>query len=189
MTSTLVTPPAVTPISLTEAKANLRITHDEEDALIEELIRTATRFLAENDGICAIRQTWRYYTDEVSLVHKVHRFPVIGLNAATVFDGEGNATTLNADAVEIDHRKRPAEVRFDPIAIGASADSGAEVDLDIGFGDTAVDVPDTLKRALLALVAHWYSFRVEVAPKDQPVSIPEQYTRLVAAFRVIGLGA
>ncbi|MEO1701456.1 MAG: phage head-tail connector protein [Pseudomonadota bacterium] len=188
MASTLVTAPAVAPITLAETKAHLRITHGEEDTLLEELIKTATRFLAENDAICAIRQTWRYYVDDVSVIHKVHRFPVIGINVATVFDQEGNATTLAPGAVELDNRKRPAEFCFDGLANDALANNGAEVDFDIGFGDTAVDVPDTIKRALLVLVSHWYTLRVEVAPKDQPVSVPEQYSRLVAAFRVIGLG-
>ncbi|MEL6817444.1 MAG: head-tail connector protein [Pseudomonadota bacterium] len=189
MASTLVTPPAVAPITLAEAKAHLRITHDEEDGLIEDLIGTATRFLNDNDGVCAVRQTWRYYVDDVASVHSVHRYPVIGINSATAFDRDGNASLLEPDLMELEAKKRPAELCFDTAAIKDAAANGAEVDIEFGFGDTPLEVPDTLKRALLVLVAHWYAFRADVAPKDQPVSIPDQYKRLVASFRMIGLGA
>ncbi|MEO1747228.1 MAG: head-tail connector protein [Pseudomonadota bacterium] len=189
MASTLVIPPAAPPVTLAEAKAHLRVTHDDEDSLIEDLIGAATRFLADNDGICLLRQTWRYFIDDIASTRCIYRFPAIGINQATAFDGDGNASIIDPTHIELETRKRPAELKFDDVSVHAISANGAEVDIDFGFGETPLDVPDTLKRALLVLIAHWYEFRAEVAPKDQPVSIPDQYNRLVASFRLIGLGA
>ncbi|MEL6919589.1 MAG: head-tail connector protein [Pseudomonadota bacterium] len=188
MASTLVTPPSVTPVSLAQAKAHLRITHNDEDTLIGELIEAATRFMADNDGVCCITQTWRYFVSDICQPRRIHRYPVSTVEAAIVYDADGHATTATAGEVLIDTRKRPAALTFDVTSIGANADNGADVDIVFGFGETAVDVPDTLRRAILILVAHWYTLRGDVAPSQQPVSVPEQYNRLVAPYRHLGVG-
>ncbi|MEM1376195.1 MAG: head-tail connector protein [Pseudomonadota bacterium] len=185
MASTLLTPPAVTPVTLEEAKAHLRVTHADEDTLISDLIETAARFMADNDGICCIHQTWRYYVGDVGLQRRLHRFPIARLDGAVGYDVDGNASAIPADEIKLDYRTRPAALCF----AGVRAANGADVDIVFGFGETAVDVPDTLRRAILVLVTHWYEFRGAVAPKDQPVSLPEQYNRLIAPYRVVGLGA
>jgi len=50
-----------------------------------------------------------------------------------------------------------------------------------------VDIPDTLKRAILLLVTHWYEFRGAISPQQQPVSIPPGFDALVAAHRSVKL--
>jgi len=44
-------------------------------------------------------------------------------------------------------------------------------------------VPDTLKRALQMLIAHWYEFRGAISPGDQPVSIPPGFEALIHPFK------
>src|SRR5690606_10673336 len=57
-----VTPPAIQPVTLAEAKLHLRVDHDDEDALISNLIQAATGHLDGWTGIlghCLVEQVWR----------------------------------------------------------------------------------------------------------------------------------
>ena len=65
--------------------------------------------------------------------------------------------------------------------------NGIEIDLICGFGDFGIDVPDTLKRGILMLVAHWYEFRGAVPPSQQPVSLPPGFDSLMAPYRRVNL--
>jgi len=62
----LVTAPTAMPVSLTEAKAHLRVTSSDEDALITALIASATAYLDGWTGIlgrCLMQQIWRQHYD------------------------------------------------------------------------------------------------------------------------------
>ncbi len=91
-----------------------------------------------------------------------------------------------ADAYRLD-RSDPVSLELSPDWPASAAQNGLEIDLVVGFGDLGVDVPDTLKRAILLLVAHWYEFRGAVPPSQQPVSLPPGFDRLVAAYRGVRL--
>jgi uncharacterized phiE125 gp8 family phage protein len=61
METTLVTGPSYLPLTLTEAKSFLRITHSDEDSEIYDLIRSATKTV---EDICyrkLVRQTWKAF--------------------------------------------------------------------------------------------------------------------------------
>ena len=63
MASILVRPPASEPVTLAEAKAHLRVTHGEEDALIGALITSARRVAEAKTGLCFIAQGWTVFRD------------------------------------------------------------------------------------------------------------------------------
>ncbi|MGB7288470.1 MAG: head-tail connector protein, partial [Salaquimonas sp.] len=65
--------------------------------------------------------------------------------------------------------------------------NGVEIDLVVGFGNTGIDVPDSLRRALLLLVAHNYEFRGAVTIDQQPANEPQGFQTLIAPFRRVRL--
>lgn len=179
--------PAVAPVTLADAKAHMRVTHDGEDTLIGELVKTAARFLTEDTGLALIDQGWRVsLSAPPSGPVALPRHPVASIIAVTVYDGEGAPVTLDGGAYRLDLRRRPATLAFEPGGIPARA-NGIDIDFRAGFGGTGVEVPDTLRRAVLALVAHWYEFRAVYDAADQPVSVPMAYSRLMRPWRRIGL--
>src|SRR5262252_7263299 len=63
---TIVTPPAVTPLSLDEVKAHLRVATNDQDALITTYLRAATDFIDGEWGFLGralVTQTWRLTLD------------------------------------------------------------------------------------------------------------------------------
>ena len=60
----LTTPPATEPVTLAEAKAHLRITHNDDDAYISTLIISARQQLEARMGLGLIAQGWSLFLDD-----------------------------------------------------------------------------------------------------------------------------
>ena len=69
----------------------------------------------------------------------------------------------------LDANSRPARLHFESRPEPLRVMNGIEIDFTAGFGEAGPDVPDSLRRAILVLVAHWFEFRASVGPQDQPV--------------------
>ena len=186
MTTALVTPPALEPLTLAEVKAHLRIDHAHEDVLLADLLSAARRHVEQAVGVSLITQIWRQYADAVpdgGLRLAVR--PAQAIEAVTAFAADGTPRVLASSQYHLLRGNGTARlvVHTEPV----SCANGLEIDVRAGFGDLGVDVPDTLKRAILLLCAHWYEFRGVVHPSQQPVSMPPGFDVLVAPFREVRL--
>ncbi|MEM9574357.1 MAG: phage head-tail connector protein [Pseudomonadota bacterium] len=185
MTSLLIVPPQVQPITLAEAKAHLRVSSDVEDELIADLSRAATQMLEGETGLALISQTWRFWLDALPPdgIICLPQHPVQRIQQVTWYDAHGTPTVLDGGAYYLNTLTRPARLRFDRASCPMGMCNGIEIDFDAGFGSVGTDTPDMLRRALLALIAHWYEFRGAYSADDQPVSVPEIYMRLTRHHR------
>lgn len=186
MTLVRTTDPSVEPITLAEAKANLRIDHDSEDALIEGLIRAAREEVEASTGLALIDQDWRRVLDRVPSSGRVllHRHPVKSIISVTLYGSDGEASLLDPGDYRLDAVSRPARLHILKRPANHVAMNGIEVDFSAGFGESGADVPDLIKRAIHLLVAHWFEFRASFGAADQPVSFPDAYARLIAPYRM-----
>lgn len=85
--------PAETPVTLTEAKAHLRVDFDDDDTLIASLVNAATDYLDGWDGIlarCLVTQTWTLERDEDC--DFVAPFPGSIVTSETTTDGKTTST-------------------------------------------------------------------------------------------------
>ncbi len=193
MTVALITKPAVEPVMLAGAKSHLRIDITDEDVFVSELIVAARQYLEQICGLRLITQSWRQYEDcwPNSHVLNLELRPVKSVQAITVYDADGTPSVIPPTDYQVDAYSQTARIHM-PGGVSAGQSSiqamnGIEVDFTVGFGDTGVDVPDTLKRAILMLVAHWYEFRGAISPQEQPVSIPPGFETLIASFKRIAI--
>ncbi|MCT8991636.1 head-tail connector protein [Chelativorans sp. SCAU2101] len=177
--------PAVEPVTLAEAKAHLRITHDSEDELISGLIRAARQEVERTTGSALIEQNWRLALDDwpEGNVVELRREPVQQILSVTVFDGGGAAFVLTPGDYQLDAMSSPARLYLRSRPRPGLPINGIEIDFSAGYGEAGTEVPDLLKRAMLILIAYWYEFRGAYGPDCQPVAIPEEYRRLVAGWR------
>ena len=177
--------PELEPVTLVEAKQNLRVDHDSEDDLIEGLIRAAREEVEASCGLALVEQAWRLALDAVPRSGRIllRRHPVIAVSAVTVYGDGGEASLVDPAGYQLDAHARPARLHLGAIAAPGLVMNGIEIDFSAGFGESGADVPDLLKRAMLLLVAHWYEFRSSYGAADQPVSLPAGYERLIAPYR------
>jgi uncharacterized phiE125 gp8 family phage protein len=176
--------PAVEPVTLAEIKEHLRVTHDSEDALIEGLIKAAREEVERSTSRALIDQSWRLILDSwpKSKFLYLGRTPVVSVTSVSVFDEDGNSTALSAEHYLLDRSSVPARLYFQNVPSPGRRINGIEIDFDAGYGESGTDVPESLKRAIGILVSHWYEFRGAYGARDQPVSIPEEFLRIIRNF-------
>lgn len=177
--------PESEPVTLTEVKTHLRLSHDSEDELLEGLIRAAREDVERTTGMALIDQNWRLVRDRWPRGNRLAlmRHPVREILSATLFDEEGQASVVDPADYQLDDVSRPARLHFERPLQLLRAMNGIEIDFKAGFGAAGMDVPDLLRRAVLMLVAHWYEFRASIGPGQQPASYPAGYDRLIAGYR------
>jgi len=176
MSSILTTPPAVEPVSLTEAKAHLRIGHADEDAMITRLIIAARRHFEAHTGLGLISQGWSYFRDDwpEDGVIELPLSPVIAVTQVKTWSEDDEAATIDPAHYYSDHISHPPRLLLRGSRVWARPGrigNGIEIILTVGFGAAASDVPAELRQAILDLVAHWHSQRGDVAETGLPLTV------------------
>lgn len=189
MTRLQLSAPSVEPVTLSEAKAHLRVESDHEDLLILDLIKVARQELERQTGLCLIDQSWRLFLDQWPSCGSIDLplRPVKEISEIRIFDHEGNPGVLAPSGYVLDAYGQMPKLHMQQMAIPSQKHNGIEIDIICGFGEIGSDVPDILRRAILVLAAHWFEFRGTYTPKDQPVSIPPLFDRLIASERLVRL--
>lgn len=159
--------PTTEPVSLAEAKAQLRVDHTDEDTYISALVSTATAAVEEMTGRALITQTWSL--SQNGAVDRVYlpKTPVQSIDSITYYDRDEVSQTATASDfnlfsdiyrawVEPKSNKDWPDVfdRPDSLTISFVAGYGA-----------ASDVPVEIAHAIKMLLSHWYEQRVSVSEK------------------------
>lgn len=175
--------PVAEPLTIAEAKAHLRLSHDSDDALLAGLIRAAREEVERDTGLALMVQSWRLAVDWLppDLWLPLRRHPLRAVTSVTIYGSEGEASLVSPSHYETDLTSRPGRLQFLRRPERLRCMNGIEVDFTAGY-DSADEVPQSLKQAMLVLVASWYEFRASFGPDDQPVSRPGDYDRLVAGY-------
>lgn len=171
----LVTPPAATPITLAEVKAQARVEHDDEDLLLQHYVDAATAWLDGPAGIlgrCLVTQTWRAEVDAISGPIRLP-FPDTVIDSAVFIDPAGGE--MEHELARQDQRLllRPSFGLGRPAAITFTA----------GYGAPA-DVPAAIRQAMLLLVTQWYEHRQVTGTGT---ALPFAIEALLAPYRRVRL--
>jgi len=176
MASILVRPPASEPVTLAEARAHLRVTHVEEDALIGALITSARRVAEAKTGLCFMAQGWTVFHDswpENGLI-TLPLWPVRAIEELAVFGEEDEKAVIDPSHYVADLAARPARLMLRGSRQWrrpGRALSGIAITLEAGFGPAPEDVPAPLRQAVLMLVAHWYAQRGDENAPGAPAGV------------------
>jgi uncharacterized phiE125 gp8 family phage protein len=191
MPSILLSAPLVEPVTLVEAKATLRVEHDDDDDVIAALIAGARVHVEAQTRRALITQSWRLIRDAWPGNGRlaVLPAPLQALTAVRVYRLDGSTQTIDPQAFVVDAVSAPARVS---VASGAPPApgrpiGGIELDVDVGYGDEPADVPADLRQAIRTLVAHWYENRGIIALGESVAMLPEQVAALLAPYRVRAL--
>ncbi len=190
MSSILLTGPTSEPLTLAEAKAFLRVEHDDDDDVIAALIAGARIHVEAGTRRALITQTWRIVRDAWPVSGRLALLPapLRSLTAARVYREDGTTQSLDLQAFVVDKAAAPAVLAFAAWSLPAPgrAVGGIEIDIETGYG-AASDVPEALRQAIRLLVAHWYENRGLVAIGHEIHELPAATTALIAPFRVLSL--
>lgn len=180
--------PATTPVSLTEAKAHLRVDGTDEDTLITSLIDAAVAHLDATGvlGRAMVTQSWAQWVNQAPGWVRLKIGPFQSLTSVEYYDTDNALQTatlsdfetrLDGDFVIVKPKTGftwpNAYTRQDAIKITYVA----------GFGNAATDVPQSIRQALLLLIGHWYEHRM-AASEAVITEVPMAVDALLGAERV-----
>ena len=193
MNLTLLTPPAIEPFTVDEAKALARtaIGSGEHDALVARLITAARQQVEEDTGRAIGLQTWRgsqthwprarYLTLPVCPLVSVERF---------TYRTSAGVQTLDLPGCSV----QPQPHHYGQIALAAGGSWPAAVllypGLTVDFTCGYQTIPPPLKEAIGALLTYWYdnpeAAIASTAYKAEVGVLPLRYHELIAPFKLWG---
>lgn len=184
----LLTAPTSEPLTLTEAKAHLRVDGTDEDPLITALITAARQYVEERCWIALLTQTWQLSLEtwpaEPLRLPKTPLLCQPTITSVRYLDMNGSQQTLSTSVYTVlatgelalvHGQEWPAVWPQWPIAI----------EYTVGYG-AASDVPAVLKAALKLLLGHLFENREAVIATAgiSAVSVPLAIDSLLSLYEV-----
>ena len=192
-------PAPAAPVTLSDAKAWLRVGHAGEDAAISALIATAAARVEAETGRALITRTFRETLDGWPIrrlsgcgsAFALAVAPAVSVEAVRTFSRAGAQTLWDAEEYRVDISADPGRlIARAPFAFprpGRLA-AGIEIDFTAGYGETASEVPPALIEAILRLVAEGYAAsEPALATGRGSARLPETVESLLRPFRQVRL--
>jgi uncharacterized phiE125 gp8 family phage protein len=194
MSLTLITPPAATPISLAEAKAQLNLDLSESDALVAGFVRSATEAIENMTGLRLLDQVWDYSIDAFPGRCGWIRLPLAPLTSIvqiTYMNEQGTVLTLLPATYLV---RGIGSVQPGRIILGVDQQwpttwrgvGAVTIRMRVGW-PTHNQVPEDLRQSVMMLVAYWFNQReaASIGPDSGPVSdVPFSVKQILAPYRV-----
>jgi uncharacterized phiE125 gp8 family phage protein len=195
----VITPPAVLPVSLDEAKDHLRVDHGDDDNYITRIVKLAAAGLDGPDswlGRALIKQTLELRCDGFpgcdSPDLELPCPPLITPPAivVTYADRDGTDQILDAANYRVIGSGGRSMARL-ALAYGKSwpiarwQRESLRVRYDAGYGATGADVPEEIRQAILLRVEHLYEHRGQVMTGDRALQVlPAGFEDLLQDYRI-----
>lgn len=182
--------PVAEPISLDEAKAHLRVTHNLEDALIAALIKAAREWAEGYQNRAYITQTWELWLDEFPRADyiPIPQPPLKSVTSVKYYDTANTEATMAATDYFVDAKSEPGRL---VLAYGSSWPSttlrpanGVCITFVAGYGDAA-DIPQAQKAAMLLAIGTWYSKRETIEIGSAVHEVPFAAKMLLDQARMV----
>ena len=200
--------PAVEPVSLTEAKTQLRIDSSDTsyDTEITGLITAARQWIEQRFGISLITQTRTQKQDQLYERYPIYRNflgpyysrttlgllypPVQSITSFKYIDTDGNQQTFTAytaqglttprvGALDIETPRLYPNVTW---PVFKWIPDAIEIEYVCGYGDDATYVPEVIKIAIKMVLSHFFENRMEEITGDRVSKFEMSIDRVMASF-------
>jgi uncharacterized phiE125 gp8 family phage protein len=189
MPASLITAPAEEPLSLADARAHLRVDHNDDDLLISGLIRAAREAAEARTGRALVTQQWRTtasaWSDEITL----QPAPLVSVEEITYLDAAGTRQTLAESSYQVvtDTLQGSVCPAYGESWPSARAEPGSiRISYTAGYGNASA-VPQSIKVWMLLVIGTWYGQREGIIT-GMLSEIPRGFWEgLLDPYRIIGL--
>lgn len=191
-----VTPPQSEPVTLDEARAQARLTTNDEDGLLAGYILAAREYTENLLGRALLNQTFNATFDfcwpkiwdreHPRIAVELQRAPLVSVSSITYTDEAGQIQTLPPGQYRVLTARTVGLVEPVYGVTWPTPRWQAEaitVQFVAGYGSTG-NVPEPIRQAILMLVAHYVNNREDVVIGGVPVTVPRGFEALIAPYRV-----
>lgn len=186
--------PSEEPLTTTEAKAHLLVTHNDDDDLIDRQIVAARQWVEHYTQRQLVTATWRLSLDAFPTcgdrIIELPKPPAASVTSITYYDESGVSQTLASSKYILDSDSEPARVAEAPNQTWPSTQSrinAVTMTYTAGYGDEG-DVPAALKAAMLLIIGHYYENRESVVTGTIATELPMAVQSLVDAYVIARAG-
>jgi uncharacterized phiE125 gp8 family phage protein len=149
----LLTAPTEEPLSILDAKAQARVTHDEEDSLWQSYISAARAAAEEHMSRGLLTQTWKLilpaFADSIWLPMAA---PLQSVTSVKYYDTAGAQQTLSTTVYDVDTTSRPGRIVRKPLQTWPSVQSdrlATRIEITYVVGWTAKElIPERIRQGL-----------------------------------------
>jgi len=193
----LISPPAVEPMTLAEARAQLRLTATgspathPDDSLLTAYIKAAREWLDGKDGELGrqlVTATWELVLDTFPANEIRIPLPPLQSIVSIKYDDPAQVEqTISVANYVVDTASQPGWILpVDGYSWPETLDSinTVRVRFKAGYGDAASDVPAPLIVAVKLLMSHMYQHRTPIIVGTSAQSLPIDLESFIARYRV-----
>jgi uncharacterized phiE125 gp8 family phage protein len=191
----LVTAPAAYPFSVEEAKAHLRVDFDDDDDLIEAMLRAAIDSAERFTGRAFVEQTWDYFLDTFPADRcspiQIPNPPLLEIEGVFYRDNAGNEQEFNAAGYVVDDASEKARIALPSSGSWpsiASRINAVRIRFRAGYvtddSPALPDVPAAIQTAIKMMLGTLYEHRESVVIGQTAVEMPWAAKELLRQYRV-----
>lgn len=177
-----VSAPVMEPVTLTQAKAQLRVDFIDDDKLITGLIKAAR---AHIEASCAVRFAARtgatFKCDDFSDMGRLPEAPVSSITSISYIDTTGATQTLPTSVYELRSDGIDAAIVLKSDQSWPAIQMGSRITVTAVVGYTTA--PEEIVQAMLMLVAHFYDSRSAVSVGENGMELPFAINALISNHR------
>ena len=152
------------PVTLSQAKAHLRVDISDDDGYIGDLIQSVRTEYEDKHGVAFISQTWNLYLDAfVARKIKLPNWPLQSVTHIKYTPYGGAQTTFSSGSYNVDVYSKPGWILLDSRSSWPTDElvdiNGIEIQFVAGWGDDPSDVPMPIRQAMLLAIGNLYENR------------------------------
>lgn len=180
------TAPAAEPLTMDEVRLHVRVETEEEDALLDRLIRVARQRCEQYTGRVLITQSWRLALD--SWPGRIVDLPFPPLSAVTsvsTLASDETASAVSAGLYAVDAAAVPGRIirkSGNAWPVPGRTYNGIQIEFDAGYGANWNSVPEPLRQGMLLLIGHLFERR-----EGEGASLPPAAEGLWHPYRLVRL--
>ncbi len=184
----ITTQPDTEPVTLTEARAYLRMGDDTgQDDVIAALIVSAREYAENVTGRALITRTVTAVCDFFPSTRSIELpvGPLVDITSVSYTDTD-DVTTVFTDYTADSFSQTPRIVLNDSAdwpSVSLAPVNPISIVYRAGFGSTGSDVPGAIKQAILLLVNHWFENRETAITGVETFSVPFAAEALLQQWR------
>jgi uncharacterized phiE125 gp8 family phage protein len=174
-------------ITTSEAKAHLKVDTTADDTLIGNLIAAAVQSAEAFTNRFFLTTQIIQYGDKWEDISYLFKSKVSLVVDVKYYDKDNSLQTLSTDIWLSDIKHQPARIGLKPdkdFPQLANRINAVEAKYKVGYGDTAGDVPQGIKQAVLLTIGNWYQNREQVVVGRIATELPKSAQYLLEQYKV-----